>query len=391
MDALYTQVLLLAATLAFFSLARVGRSSFERTAGIFGLSLSTAALVAASVVPQYPGVRVADVTTESSAVPTAARIRQAVEAHQYAPVSAGAVLAFEASMGVKYLGRCSRWLGVLDQAARRHDLPTAALVALAWRESGCRQTSTDGKLVISSAGAVCLLQVMPEERGFPGRPTADELASVETCAEWGARLLSAYWRDQGNLRDAFARYNGRGPTAERFADEVMSFLGHIITAQERRDRSSALATFPKWPQCPLKLTKAFGVPASYQPGGRHTGIDVAQGEGAPIRAVADGVVVHVGPLHCNARRACRGPSAVVIEHEPGLYTTYSHNRRALVRPGDVVRAGQVIAEEGNEGYSFGSHLHFEVVQGHWSGNWERPFAGHTYLDPLFYLGAEGCP
>ena len=71
----------------------------------------------------------------------------------------------------------------------------------------------------------------------------------------------------------------------------------------------------------------------------------------------------------------------VLDHG-GVYTTYSHNQRALVEAGEVVRAGQRIAELGDEGYSGLPHLHLEKVVVPWTGDWRQPFTGCTgYVDP----------
>lgn len=145
--------------------------------------------------------------------------------------------------------------------------------------------------------------------------------------------------------------------------------------------------FPTMPN----ITKGFGVAVDYQAGGTHTGIDLAAPidprTGEPtIHAVESGTVVYVGPLYCDAENACRGDHAVVIDHGNDLYTLYSHNSTASVQAGQQVSAGQAIAQQGNEGYSFGSHLHFEVHTGApFSGDWTEPFQGGRFEDPMKWL------
>ena len=86
---------------------------------------------------------------------------------------------------------------------------------------------------------------------------------------------------------------------------------------------------------------------------RHEGIDFAAPPGTPIHAAAGGVVV-VAQLHPE------WGNVVEIDHGNALMTRYAHALRVLVRPGDLVKRGQKIAEVGTTGRSTGPHLHFEV-------------------------------
>ena len=104
----------------------------------------------------------------------------------------------------------------------------------------------------------------------------------------------------------------------------------------------------------------------------HTGLDFPAEPGTPIRAAAGGVVLEVG-VHPEYGQTLE------LDHGNRLSTLYAHLHRALVRPGDIVRRGQVIAEVGNTGRSTGPHLHFEVLlQG-------------VPQDPARFLGAQPAP
>ncbi len=102
-----------------------------------------------------------------------------------------------------------------------------------------------------------------------------------------------------------------------------------------------------------KISSQFGRRGS----GFHPGIDILAFKGAQIRAVADGlVVISAGNLDGYSGYG----KIVVIEHGDGIKTVYAHNKKNLVRPGECVRAGEIIAEVGSSGNATGPHLHFEI-------------------------------
>lgn len=98
----------------------------------------------------------------------------------------------------------------------------------------------------------------------------------------------------------------------------------------------------------------------------HTGVDIAAPRGTPIHAARAGRVVRAG-WHGGYGLL------VVLDHGDGMETWYGHASRILVRVGERVERGQVIARVGCTGACTGPHVHFEVrVRG-------RP------VDPLLYL------
>jgi murein DD-endopeptidase MepM/ murein hydrolase activator NlpD len=85
----------------------------------------------------------------------------------------------------------------------------------------------------------------------------------------------------------------------------------------------------------------------------HEGLDFMAEIGTPIYAAAGGIVAQ-------AESTPDYGNIVKIDHGSGLETRYAHASRLMVKPGDRVEKGQLIAEVGNTGRSTGAHLHFEV-------------------------------
>ncbi len=89
----------------------------------------------------------------------------------------------------------------------------------------------------------------------------------------------------------------------------------------------------------------------------HAGVDLAAPRGAEIRAVKDGEVVFSGWRRGGAGRV------VEVRHADGLVTSYAHTERTLVRAGQHVVAGEVVATVGSSGRASGPHLHFAASRG----------------------------
>lgn len=85
--------------------------------------------------------------------------------------------------------------------------------------------------------------------------------------------------------------------------------------------------------------------------------------GTPVLAARDGVVTAVVTGHPEGTNRSAHANYVVIRHEDGESSRYLHLRTggATVKPGDRVRAGDVVAYSGNSGRSAHPHLHFDVV------------------------------
>ncbi|MFO7152021.1 MAG: peptidoglycan DD-metalloendopeptidase family protein [Bacillota bacterium] len=112
-----------------------------------------------------------------------------------------------------------------------------------------------------------------------------------------------------------------------------------------------------------RITSRFG----NRGGEYHTGLDIANSTGTPVRAAGSGVVTFAG-------RSGGYGNLVIINHGGGVETYYAHLSTISVSKGDNVSSGQVIGKVGTTGRTTGPHLHFEVrVNG-------------TPKNPLNYLG-----
>ncbi len=87
----------------------------------------------------------------------------------------------------------------------------------------------------------------------------------------------------------------------------------------------------------------------------HYGVDMAAPAGTPIRAPADGVVSLSDDYYLSG-------GFTLIDHGQGVSTSYLHQSKRLVKPGDTVKRGQRIGLVGATGRATGPHLH-------WAMNW----------------------
>lgn len=101
-------------------------------------------------------------------------------------------------------------------------------------------------------------------------------------------------------------------------------------------------------------------------GRMHNGLDIAVPTGTPVVAAAAGRVVFSGEMGSYGL-------LVRIDHGNGIETRYAHNSRLVVRTGQTVARGDLIAYSGNTGNSTGPHVHFEIRR------------NGAALDPLDFL------
>ena len=134
------------------------------------------------------------------------------------------------------------------------------------------------------------------------------------------------------------------------------------TPAKAAETTSSLPTF-RWP-VRGKVITSYGAKTN---GKSNDGINVAVPEGTPVKAAEDGVVAYSG-------NELKGyGNLVLVRHSNGYVTAYAHASELLVKRGDTIKRGQVIAKSGQSGEVASPQLHFEIRK------------GSSPVDPLQFL------
>lgn len=86
----------------------------------------------------------------------------------------------------------------------------------------------------------------------------------------------------------------------------------------------------------------------------HKGIDIGASAGSPVVAALSGKVIYTGSGFSGYGKT------VMIDHQNGFLTLYSHLKKILTKAGRRVRQREIIGKVGKTGRATGPHLHFEV-------------------------------
>ena len=136
----------------------------------------------------------------------------------------------------------------------------------------------------------------------------------------------------------------------------------VETPVKAAEATGALPTF-RWP-VRGKVITAYGAKAN---GKANDGINLAVPEGTPVKAAEDGVVTYSG-------NELKGyGNLVLVRHANGYVTAYAHASELLVKRGDTIKRGQIIAKSGQSGEVGSPQLHFEIRK------------GSSPVDPLQFL------
>jgi murein DD-endopeptidase MepM/ murein hydrolase activator NlpD len=135
------------------------------------------------------------------------------------------------------------------------------------------------------------------------------------------------------------------------------------TVTKTAEAAGSMPSF-RWP-VKGRIIAGFGPRPNGAP---NDGINLAVPEGTPIKAVDDGIVAYAG-------NELKGyGNLVLIRHANGYVSAYANASQLLVKRGDSIKRGQVIANAGQTGNVTSPQLHFEIRK------------GSTPVDPIKYLG-----
>lgn len=168
-----------------------------------------------------------------------------------------------------------------------------------------------------------------------------------------------------------------GPGKSQSVDEIITELGSVAELlQDRRNKLDLLQDMIMNRELKQEITPSgYPVKQGYVTSGygsrtdpfsgkkkSHRGVDFAGKTGSDVIAVAAGVVIK------SERNGGYG-NVLELRHPDGYVTRYAHNKRNLVKEGELVEKGQTIALLGSTGRSSGPHVHFEVKK---NGNVVNP-------------------
>ncbi len=197
------------------------------------------------------------------------------------------------------------------------------------------------KLTVPGAKAAAVVPAAPPVAVAAAQPAAVPVPSV-------TRVAAVAGDTQQKVRLAQA-----GPTPDEPA---------MVSPVKASEATGALPTF-RWP-VRGKVITAYGAKAN---GKANDGINLAVPEGTPVKAADDGVVAYSG-------NELKGyGNLVLIRHANGYVTAYAHASELLVKRGETIKRGQVIAKSGQSGEVQSPQLHFEIRK------------GSSPVDPLQFL------
>ena len=262
----------------------------------------------------------------------------AAAAPALAPAASKPVAAAAAPSSVHIVNRGDTLMSI----ARRNNVPVAEL-AKANNLDQSAKLSLGMKLTVPGSKSAAAAPVAQPVVAAPAQPVAPVAAPATKMASAGGPPQSA------RLASATTNVVEEKPVVE--AASVKS-----------SEATGALPTF-RWP-VRGKVITSYGAKTN---GKSNDGINLAVPEGTPVKAAEDGVVAYSG-------NELKGyGNLVLVRHSNGYVTAYAHASELMVKRGDTIKRGQIIAKSGQSGEVGSPQLHFEIRK------------GSSPVDPLQFL------
>jgi murein DD-endopeptidase MepM/ murein hydrolase activator NlpD len=262
----------------------------------------------------------------------------AAAAPALAPAASKPVAAAAAPSSVHIVNRGDTLMSI----ARRNHVPVAEL-AKANNLDQSAKLSLGMKLTVPGSKSAAVAPVAQPVVAVPAQP-------VTPVAAPATKMAAA----------------GGPPQAARLASATTNVAEEKAVVEQASIKPSeatgALPTF-RWP-VRGKVITSYGAKTN---GKSNDGINLAVPEGTPVKAAEDGVVAYSG-------NELKGyGNLVLVRHSNGYVTAYAHASELMVKRGDTIKRGQIIAKSGQSGEVGSPQLHFEIRK------------GSSPVDPLQFL------
>jgi murein DD-endopeptidase MepM/ murein hydrolase activator NlpD len=218
-----------------------------------------------------------------------------------------------------------------------------------------------------------------------GEPLLENLSKTEKLAlqiirigEWETRLDSSLDGDRDSCGPYQQRLYELGNNANPLGKKTQEILKESYPAIFHASRLELLKKYYN-----LNIRKGLALTSGYGPRSIlgldfHYGLDYGYDNNFPVSVVEDGQVIEVA-------KDLLGGNTVIIRHEKkNLQSLYAHLDKVLVKKGDQVFQGGIIAESGNTGLATtGSHLHFQLkkdIESGWNSDTIDPNTQVFYLN-----------
>ena len=255
-----------------------------------------------------------------------------------APAASKPVAAAAAPSSVHIVNRGDTLMSI----ARRNNVPVGEL-AKANNLDQSAKLSLGMKLTVPGSNSAAAAPVAQPVAAAPAQPVAPVAAPATKLASAGGPPQSA------RLASATTNVVEDKPVVE-------------AASVKPSEATGALPTF-RWP-VRGKVITSYGAKTN---GKSNDGINLAVPEGTPVKAAEDGVVAYSG-------NELKGyGNLVLVRHSNGYVTAYAHASELLVKRGDTIKRGQIIAKSGQSGEVGSPQLHFEIRK------------GSSPVDPLQFL------